>query len=246
MYNYGARYYGPALGRYMTPDWSSTPTAVPYADFGNPQSLNLYTYGRNNPTTVGDQDGHCPGDDCKKVHVTVDRPEPAIVKNQPIDKNYVSGVGVKTTITFLDNKRHPMAGIGVKENPKTTDNLTGQPVKTDANPETATTSILGSMPDQVIAPLRIDSQPHEFTSEESDALNDAAASLPYNRTTDQTLTFSVGKQECQCTYSETLSNSDTNGNLNTQSNSNGTNFTFSTTKPVVQRVEPRKKDKEQK
>jgi len=59
LYNYGARYYGPALGRYMTPDWSFTPTAVPYADFGNPQSLNLYSYAHNNPTTLVDPDGHC-------------------------------------------------------------------------------------------------------------------------------------------------------------------------------------------
>src|SRR5262249_212283 len=34
------------------------PITVPYANFGNPQSLNLYTYGKNNPTTFGDPDGH--------------------------------------------------------------------------------------------------------------------------------------------------------------------------------------------
>jgi hypothetical protein len=31
---------------------------VPYANFGNPQSLNLYAYVENNPTTLGDPDGH--------------------------------------------------------------------------------------------------------------------------------------------------------------------------------------------
>jgi hypothetical protein len=36
------------------------PIEVPYANFGNPQSLNLYTYGKNNPTTFGDPDGHDP------------------------------------------------------------------------------------------------------------------------------------------------------------------------------------------
>jgi hypothetical protein len=77
-------------------------------------------------------------------------------------------------------------------------------------------------------------------------MKDGATSTPYNRTTDQTLTFSVGKQECQCTYSETLSNSDSQGNLNTQNNPNGINFTFTTTTPVVQHVEPPKKDKEPK
>ncbi len=43
----------------MTPDWAAKPTSVPYANFGNPQSLNLYGYVQNNPTTMGDPDGHC-------------------------------------------------------------------------------------------------------------------------------------------------------------------------------------------
>ncbi|HEV2963560.1 MAG TPA: RHS repeat-associated core domain-containing protein [Candidatus Angelobacter sp.] len=57
---FGARYYSNGLGRFITPDWASHATAVPYANFGNPQSLNLYTYSKNNPTTFGDPDGHCP------------------------------------------------------------------------------------------------------------------------------------------------------------------------------------------
>jgi hypothetical protein len=48
-----------AEGRFITPDWSSTPQAVPYADFSNPQSLNLYNYMRNNPLVGRDPDGHC-------------------------------------------------------------------------------------------------------------------------------------------------------------------------------------------
>ena len=56
---FGARYYSSALGRFMIPDWAATATAVPYANFGNPQSLNLYSYVKNNPTTFGDPDGHC-------------------------------------------------------------------------------------------------------------------------------------------------------------------------------------------
>ena len=39
-----ARYLTSDLGRFMTADWASKPTAVPYADFGNPQSLDLYVY----------------------------------------------------------------------------------------------------------------------------------------------------------------------------------------------------------
>jgi hypothetical protein len=42
----------------MTPDWAAMPTAVPFAQFGNPQSLNLYSYVRNNPISLYDPDGH--------------------------------------------------------------------------------------------------------------------------------------------------------------------------------------------
>ena len=56
---FGARYYSSSLGRFMIPDWAAAPTAVPYAHYGNPQSLNLYSYVENNPTTTGDPDGHC-------------------------------------------------------------------------------------------------------------------------------------------------------------------------------------------
>ena len=49
---FGARYYGSSLGRFMTPDWAAKPITVPYANFGNPQSLNLYSYVTNNPLTL--------------------------------------------------------------------------------------------------------------------------------------------------------------------------------------------------
>jgi RHS repeat-associated protein len=55
---FGARYLSSDLGRWMTPDWASKPTAVPYATFGNPQTLNLYDYVENNPNTGIDVDGH--------------------------------------------------------------------------------------------------------------------------------------------------------------------------------------------
>ncbi len=61
---FGARYYGSALGRFITPDWAAKAAAVPYAEFSDPQSLNLYTYVRNLPTTKADADGHCLEDGC--------------------------------------------------------------------------------------------------------------------------------------------------------------------------------------
>jgi RHS repeat-associated protein len=54
-----ARYYSNPLGRFLTPDWAAKPVAVPYAVLGDPQTLNLYTYVRNIPTTRMDPDGHC-------------------------------------------------------------------------------------------------------------------------------------------------------------------------------------------
>ena len=53
-----ARYYSSDLARFMTPDWAGAPTAVPYATFGDPQTLNLYAYVNNNPNTGIDLNGH--------------------------------------------------------------------------------------------------------------------------------------------------------------------------------------------
>jgi RHS repeat-associated protein len=55
---FGARYYANVLGRFITPDWAAKATAVPYGDFADPQSLNLYSYVRNLPSTRLDLDGH--------------------------------------------------------------------------------------------------------------------------------------------------------------------------------------------
>ena len=48
---FGARYYDPKLGRFITPD-----TIVPYPS--DPQSFNRYSYARNNPVNVIDPTGH--------------------------------------------------------------------------------------------------------------------------------------------------------------------------------------------
>ena len=56
---FGARYYASSMGRFMSPDWSAKVMPVPYATMGDPQSLNLYSYVRNNPLTGVDADGHC-------------------------------------------------------------------------------------------------------------------------------------------------------------------------------------------
>jgi RHS repeat-associated protein len=56
--DFGARYFSSSMGRWATPDWSARPVSVPYANFGDPQSLNLYLYVRNDPVSNADADGH--------------------------------------------------------------------------------------------------------------------------------------------------------------------------------------------
>ncbi|MGA2891194.1 MAG: RHS repeat-associated core domain-containing protein [Terracidiphilus sp.] len=53
-----ARYYSSAMGRFMSPDWSTKEEPVPYAKMDDPQSLNLYAYVGNNPLDRTDLDGH--------------------------------------------------------------------------------------------------------------------------------------------------------------------------------------------
>ena len=50
---FGARYMASTMGRFMSPD----PSQLYDADLGNPQSLNLYSYVRNNPLINVDPTG---------------------------------------------------------------------------------------------------------------------------------------------------------------------------------------------
>jgi RHS repeat-associated protein len=82
---FGARYYASSMGRFMSPDWSKSPEAVPYADLEKPQTLNLYTYADNNPLSVTDPDGHC--DWCQEL------------------KNWLSGNGWYTNDQITEQHR---------------------------------------------------------------------------------------------------------------------------------------------
>jgi RHS repeat-associated protein len=62
IYHYGARFYSPKLGRFLSPD-----TIVP--GMANPQALNRYSYVLGNPLRYTDPTGHyCVGDDEDCVH----------------------------------------------------------------------------------------------------------------------------------------------------------------------------------
>ncbi len=67
--NFGARYNASNFGRFMSPDWSASPSPVPYASLPYPQSLNLYSYVQNNPLKSTDPTGHCTVDG--ETHGTV-------------------------------------------------------------------------------------------------------------------------------------------------------------------------------
>jgi RHS repeat-associated protein len=56
--DFGARYYSPVFGRFLSADWSAIPAPVPYANLTNPQTLNLYAMVSDNPESFADLDGH--------------------------------------------------------------------------------------------------------------------------------------------------------------------------------------------
>ncbi|MGA1999212.1 MAG: RHS repeat-associated core domain-containing protein [Terriglobales bacterium] len=85
--NFGARYFASTMGRFLTPDWSALPAAVPYADLSNPQSLNRYSYVQNNPTTTIDADGHLTISEDGWGHKKPGQQEPLSTGENPYEDN---------------------------------------------------------------------------------------------------------------------------------------------------------------
>jgi hypothetical protein len=52
LYDYGARWYDPQIGRFISPD-------IIIPNPANPQSFNRYAYVKNNPVKYSDPSGHC-------------------------------------------------------------------------------------------------------------------------------------------------------------------------------------------
>ena len=92
---FGARYLSSNLGRFLTPDWAFKPVAVPYAKYGNPQSLNLYAYVLNNPLLAVDPDGH----DCTSTGNSTTCNSSKSTTQSNIDQNGNGTVTVTTTDT---------------------------------------------------------------------------------------------------------------------------------------------------
>ncbi|HEY2496662.1 MAG TPA: RHS repeat-associated core domain-containing protein, partial [Candidatus Angelobacter sp.] len=106
---FGARYYSNGLGRFVTPDWSAGPATVPYADLTDPQSLNQYSYVRNNPLATADLDGHCPDGcpnpaDAPKTLADLDRQNKA-------NADFYTGIG-KSLVNFTTSAENAFITMG--------------------------------------------------------------------------------------------------------------------------------------
>ena len=229
---FGARYYASNMGRWMSPDWAAKPEAVPYSSLDNPQSLNLYGYVLNNPLSKADPDGHCggPGDPCGDIKVSVTHDSPGSMLNFPLSKKgpYFTGIASTLTITFKNGQGQPLSGLKVGESNTTS---AGKPVQ---NPDKITTSPSGTMKD-IVGQGPTTPTP-SMTQSGLEHVEDVLTSSPLTRTSTQTLTFGVtdangNPTACQTSYSRTITNTDSSGNLSTGSNLYGNNFTVTTTQP---------------
>jgi RHS repeat-associated protein len=111
--DFEARYYSSALGRFISADWSSAPEPVPYADFLDPQSLNLYAYVRNLPTVNVDSDGHCCDIDPDQLQRIADTPQQVLTGAMKGLWNsgtaMVNGVGdLISTVTTGEKRKTPV------------------------------------------------------------------------------------------------------------------------------------------
>jgi len=140
-----ARYYSSNMGRFMSPDWSAKEEPVPYAQLDDPQSLNLYSYVRNNPLTRVDADGHCLEDLCifetiavyAVVHAAIATTaayiaSPAYQENSRQLANSVSKLGDKISNAFHsstnDSAKPPPPEKAGQEPGPTVDPNTGEEV----------------------------------------------------------------------------------------------------------------------
>lgn len=83
------------MGRFLSPDWSAQVEPVPYSKLDDPQTLNLYTYVRNNPLASIDPDGHsCArnGDASENAECTAEAPKTAAERTNELE-DWIFGGG---------------------------------------------------------------------------------------------------------------------------------------------------------
>jgi RHS repeat-associated protein len=111
---FGARYYASSMGRFLSPD----PLSIEMHRLGDPQQLNLYMYGRNNPLKVTDPTGldiTCSGARCsdylaalqKDVSFKIDLDKGGKVETVgDIDKKHLSKSDKEFLKAIGDTKHH--------------------------------------------------------------------------------------------------------------------------------------------
>jgi RHS repeat-associated protein len=245
--NFGARYYSSRFGRWLSPDWSSTPAPVPYANLTNPQTLNLYAMARDNPETFADLDGHVlPSPDLlaimtgaatagqnasqqaaqNQVQVQASVIEQGKIVQGEKQQDGTSVTGVRGIIqdTIAVNGK-PLTGVAVDEKNTSTVTLNGQVQPTGKKEGlTTTTNNAGQLNDTVglLAPARTPTQDKPLIQ----LLKTQAVTV----TNKNTITFTVpGGSKYSATATRTLTNVGSNGKVNSS-------YTLSTSKPVVSAV----------
>jgi RHS repeat-associated protein len=230
---FGARYYGSSLGRFMTPDWASKPEAVPYSSLSDPQTLNLYGYMRNNPLGGTDKDGHCGGLTCPNVTVTATpATQPAPVHTTTVTDtqgNQHTVTGPNADIHFVvSTNGTPAAGVKVTETNQSTTQAGTQTVKSESIEGKTTSNSSGGYKDTVGAGLPPSTATPEAAAK---AYNSTAVTITDKQT--QTLTLPNGCT-CTATSTRTVTNVAPGGGISP----NG--YTLTTTQPVVSTPQPPK------
>lgn len=226
--DFDARYYSSQWGRFMIPDWDAKPVDVPYAKFGDPQSLNLYGYVRNNPSTMRDSDGHCgqgTGDFCSKVtvHQEVSQ-KPEAIQNQKVtvDGKTVKETGVEGKITFtVKENGQAAAGVQVNETNQETTTRNGEAQKTTLIEGQGKTNADGQIGDNITTAKVTDGK--KATNE---AIKDEFKNNTWTSTDTQTLTLQFPSgPTCTATSTRTMTNAGPNGPSST--------YVLTPTEPVV-------------
>jgi len=138
--DFDARFYSSPFGRFMTPDWEAKPTDVPYANFGNPQSLNLYSYVQNNPTTVGDPDGHA-GPELQELEELIESVPPAgrpILALPPVATGLLIGGTLNVGINALANHIQANADRQMEQEKEINRGKIEEAKEKEAQPKTST------------------------------------------------------------------------------------------------------------
>jgi RHS repeat-associated protein len=225
---FGARYYCNPIGRFITPDWAGAPTEVPYANFGNPQSLNLYSYVKNNPTTFGDPDGHCDGDDCQNIEVKAELSRQPVIQQMRSGQTDTAVVSGEVTYTFTYGNRppyasRPLSDTMVHEDVKNTNYVNGEKTEKPTITGDDKTDSNGQVPDQ----SGIGHQEHNPSGTGSNQAADYLSQTVQVKNTKQKLTFkSPDGTTCTVTETRTMTNADSHGKASSH-------YTLTPTSPLV-------------